>query len=139
MEPRFKLQNHYWFDDVSQAMVASMIKRQNATILFLFINASNKKNKPKENNFKMPVKWVHKVTSRERTSIYRDVKYLVDEKILVKFDAGCYGWNLPGINNRWESIQKKPEPKRTEHKKETPERLVFNVQNPLEGFEDFLN
>lgn len=139
MEKEFTLQKNFWFDDVSLAKISFLLNSSNAIVLLHFINIQNKKNKPGENTFKIPVKWVHKVTQRKKPNIYRDLKYLVKNKILVDYDdgKGNYGWNLPSINNQWLSLHKKPEPKRTEQHKERPPKLIFNQQDNL--FEGFLN
>jgi len=135
MEHEFKLNKKWAFDDHDLNLVMTMVKRRDGILVLNFLNTHIKMNTRAQNNFSIPVGVIVKYSKKSKRSIWRTIGHLVDEKILVKFDSGCYGWNLPGINTRWKSIHKKPEPKRTEQHKERPPKLVFNRQeNLLEGF-----
>lgn len=134
MEHEFKLNNKFAFNDYDLNLLSTMINGKNNIVIILFLNTHLKMNSRKENFFKIPIGVISKKTLRSTSSIWRDVRSLVDQKILVKFDSGFYGWNMPGINNKWLSLHKKPEPKRTEQHKERPPKLVFNQpDNPFEG------
>lgn len=128
MVKEIKLENGFWFSDYNLIKISKKL-RGNSIVVLMSINTRIKVQKIDSNSFSIPTVWLEKLTGFKKKSILREIKYLIDRKVLVKQEPGVYCWNLSGINSLYED----EDPNRTEQPHIRLERVVMGpkVEDPI--------